>query len=1114
MTDLHPSLTLFRRIVLIVAATALLILGAREIAAQETQMPKVTVAAERDSIGFGIDDAVFALTRSGGKDGALTVAVTLNQADPYLPGDRLERTVELSAGQTEAELRIPAREFTGGATATGTLTATVSASPDYLVGRPNSARTRLVVADPAVTVRPDRPSYSVEEGDGSVRITFLARTAADFPKPGNTVSIAVSTRARSDPRIVDFAPADFAADGGAWQASKTVAVALPEDGQGLDVTFRRAASTPERVRPRNSDGAPCAGDVCTVPVTIRDGPVLQAPRLTIAPVPPQASADHGPHYSKDEFLALPGGAVHGPGARLTFALAFDEAVTVAGAPELVLDIWNRERRALYTGGSGTERLTFVWDVAKGDNDPDGLEFRALDLKGGAIRIAGDDFDAVGLAALHFAEHRVRGGLFAMRLEVDGPAREGEKLEVRVIRDGGYDELAVAGVDIGDSALPHVAPGDPHAENGPGHRQFTFKDGAADGPRVRVSRRIVVPPGDGIADDGRRLTVRLVDTDAGFILTDGHRYRTWYLTEGKLEATVKVIDTGIPLAMAGLRVHGASAREAPGATLAFRVTLSPRSEAPVTVGYRTGDDPANRREAIAGSDYVAANGRLTFQPGETVKTVEVEILPDDHDEGAETMRLFLENAEGARIDVADALGVIRNDGPIPKAWIARFGRTVADQVLGAVEGRIRAARGPGAALTIAGRRVGGDGQGGGAGSGDPAASSFALTARAGEDGHLALWGRGAATGFDGEAGELALDGAVTGAMLGADWSRGAAAEPGAWTAGLIVARSHGEGGYEGAGEGRIEATLTGLYPWGRLALSETVDAWAAAGYGAGKLAVTPGDGPTMRADLDLRMAAAGLRGTLLDPGTESGAGGGTDGLAVTGKADALVVATGSARGRSADGGNLAAASATVTRLRLGLEGSRPFGVGGDAALTPSVEIGLRHDGGDAETGLGLDVGGGVALAVPGRGIRAALRGRGLLAHEAGGFRERGFSGELAWDPGLSTARGPALTLAHTVGGAAAGGADALLAPDAPAGLGAGGGGRFEARFAYGVAIPGGRFASVPEIGLALTGGAREYILGWRLADEGAGALGLSAEAARRETAADAEHRIAARVSARW
>ena len=57
--------------------------------------------------------------------------------------------------------------------------------------------------------------------------------------------------------------------------------------------------------------------------------------------------------------------------------------------------------------------------------------------------------------------------------------------------------------------------------------------------------------------------------------------------------------------------------------------------------------------------------------------------------------------------------------------------------------------------------------------------------------------------------------------------------------------------------------------------------------------TDEDGAAIRADLDLRMAAAGLRGVLLDP--ESGSG-----FQLTGKTDAMVVQTASGCGKDADG----------------------------------------------------------------------------------------------------------------------------------------------------------------------------------------------------------------------
>ena len=626
-------------------------------------------------------------------------------------------------------------------------------------------------------------------------------------------------------------------------------------------------------------------------------------------------------------------------------------------------------------------------------------------------------------------------------------------------------------------------------------------------------------------------------------------------DGRALSTLPTLSVPGP---AALSVADAEVREGPGATLAFEVTLDRERHAPVTVEWATRDDTAQ-----AGEDYAGGAGTLTFAAGDTQKTVEVQVYDDAHDEGAETMALVLSGAQGARIADGEAVGTIRNTGAIPKAWIARFGRTVAEQVLDAVEGRMRGGAQPGAEVSLAGVRIGlgavfGAAPDGGAETREAArreaqalrertvtarelltGSSFTLAAPTADKGLVALWGRAAVSRFDGREGALSLDGEVVSGMLGAEWTAGPGSGSdagGRWTAGLIVSHSTGEGGYSNApasgegfsGGGRVEASLTGVFPWGRVALDDRLEAWGAAGYGAGTLTVTPstrgGDGgAALRADLDLAMAAAGLRGTMLD--------GSSDGLTLTGKTDAMVVQTASGRGRGSDGRNLEPARATVTRLRLGLEGSRPVGLGDGAVLTPRFEAGVRHEGGDAETGFGLDLGGGLALSDPKRGLEAELRGRGLLSHESKGFRERGFSGSLAWRQKPDSDRGAALTLTQTVGGSSSGGADALLSRTTLDGLATNddGGGdddlkarRLELKLGYGFAAFGDRFTWTPEAGMGLSDTGRDFSLGWRLVRGGSGATDggsfeLSFEARRRESVndnADPKHEVGLRLGARF
>ena len=398
------------------------------------------------------------------------------------------------------------------------------------------------------------------------------------------------------------------------------------------------------------------------------------------------------------------------------------------------------------------------------------------------------------------------------------------------------------------------------------------------------------------------------------------------------------------------------------------------------------------------------------------------------------------------------------------------------------------------------------------------SSFNVTTGSGGPGSgggtVSIWGRGAVSSFDGREGELTVDGEVASAMLGADWSRDRT------LAGLIAGYSTAKGGYRvPAGGGTVTSTLTGLYPWGRYSPNDRLDVWGAAGYGEGTLTLKPAGQDAIRTDLDLWMAATGLRGVLVD--------GGSDGFTLAATTDAMEVQT------STDAvPELAASNDGVTRLRLGLESARPILLGDGSVLTLGMEIGVRHDGGDAETGFGADIGGGLAWSDPKRGINAEISGRGLLAHEANGFRERGFSGSLGWDP-VKGDRGPSLSLTQTFGGASSGGADALLRRDTLEGLAANEDGegsgdlrarRLEARFGYGIAAFDGGFTVIPEAGIGLSNTGRDYRLGWRLVrvERGAGnpgsSLELSIEATRHESAASdsdsPEHSVGMRLVSRF
>ena len=597
---------------------------------------------------------------------------------------------------------------------------------------------------------------------------------------------------------------------------------------------------------------------------------------------------------------------------------------------------------------------------------------------------------------------------------------------------------------------------------------------------------------------------------------------------------------------GISVADARVEEGAGAMLEFAVTLSRAAAGQVTVDYQTANGTA-----AAGTDYTAANGTLTFRAGESSKTVEVAVLDDSHDEGEETMTLRLSNPSEGRLADAEATGTIENTDPLPRALLARFGRATALHVMEQVEARLEASRAPGLRGRFAGRElrrgmerdmgrnflsrlqstavqgardttgVQSDLSGAellrtGLGGGDVLmGSGFVLNRETGGGASVSLWSRGMESRFSGRDGELSLDGGVRTTMFGADYAKGPL------MAGLMLSHRRGLGGYQGADVGQVASSVTGLHPWVGYKLTERVTLWGVTGYGRGSLSLTPGEAlslPTslaapvaLKGGLSMSMLAGGVRGDLVDAGV------GGFGLAF--KADALWVGTGS---EAVDGpaGRLAGTEAVVTRVRTALEASRGYVFGHGIALRPSFEVGLRRDGGDAETGAGADVAGSLIVSDPLTGLSVDVRVRTLLVHQDEGFRERGVSVSFSYDPTPQTPLGFTARVAPSWGGQAMSGADALWGRDTMEGLGAAGpgsGDRIDAELGYALPV-GSRLVGTPRFGVTTSEYGRDYRLGYSLAVVQGGAMSFQfgLDAQRRESLGrgDADHSLVGRLTVGW
>ena len=554
---------------------------------------------------------------------------------------------------------------------------------------------------------------------------------------------------------------------------------------------------------------------------------------------------------------------------------------------------------------------------------------------------------------------------------------------------------------------------------------------------------------------------------------------------------------------GISVEDAQVREAEGAALAFRVTLDAAQSSAVSVRYATSDGTAT-----AGADYESVSGALRFEAGETTKTVSVPVLNDAHDEGSETLTLALSRPFGAELADGAATGTIVNTGPMPQAWITRFGRTVGLQAIEAIGDRLSGAGGT--EVVVGGVGLSGSGAYAGTALGEKTdwpmgpedeawspdddngrgmtsrelllGSSFQFGA-GGEDGapSVTAWGRVARSSFDGEEAGMLLSGDVTTGFLGADMAHDS------WLAGLAVGVSEGEGSFDdgtGDGRGTVESSLTSVYPYARFGLGDGVDIWGLVGVGSGDLRLTVGE-EEFRTDLSMRMGALGLRGEVVRA-EEAGD------IELAVKADSMWVRTESDAARSSTGGNLEAASGDVSRVRVALEGSRAFATGSGGMFTPTLELGVRHDAGDAETGTGVEVAAGLRYVDLAQGLTVEGNVRGLLTHSDEGYEEWGASGSVRLDPGVS-GRGVSLSIG-SVWGAASGGVEQLWSTGTTSGLALEdefkAEGRLQTELGYGLRPPVGHGVLTPYTGLSLgEADSRMYRVGvrWQVAPEAAVSL---------------------------
>ena len=242
----------------------------------------------------------------------------------------------------------------------------------------------------------------------------------------------------------------------------------------------------------------------------------------------------------------------------------------------------------------------------------------------------------------------------------------------------------------------------------------------------------------------------------------------------------------------------------------------------------------------------------------------------------------------------------------------------------------------------------------------------------------VWGRGAFSEFTGNDG---TDGEVFTGYVGADLRMSPSLL-------LGVALSHSAGDIDysldatTASPGDVDANLTSVLPYAHWSPIEGMGLWGMLGAGWGETTMTDNLGEA-ETDVEMRMVAVGGHNDLIVAQNTT--------LALKVDAFAAELETDEEEG-------LAKVKSDTERLRLMLESRSELSSTDASRLELSVEAGGRWDGGDADVGWGLEIGGGLNYRNTEAGVGLAARGRYLVTHRESNFEDWGASIALSLDPG--------------------------------------------------------------------------------------------------------------------
>ena len=283
---------------------------------------------------------------------------------------------------------------------------------------------------------------------------------------------------------------------------------------------------------------------------------------------------------------------------------------------------------------------------------------------------------------------------------------------------------------------------------------------------------------------------------------------------------------------------------------FFVELSGYATQDVTVEWRVRPSVEHPRASLD-EDVEKASGTLVIPQGETRGTIRIKTYEDDHDDDGEKFRVRITSADGADIRQQRAHAIIRNDDPMPAAWLKDYGLTVAEQTLDGVVRRAASFRSAPAGIHVAPGTTPVEGHTISRVESLIDGASASATSETG----WSAWALVSRNTFDDEENGLQWEGESVAVQGGVDVADGD------WLYGTAFGHSRGDGSYHRADAAHkrahdVLADITYVAPYIAYDALAGRTAYGTLGFGQGSVAVTQTGAASMSAPVDWWMMAIG------------------------------------------------------------------------------------------------------------------------------------------------------------------------------------------------------------------------------------------------------------------